>query len=63
MEKSENSTDNKNSLLKSRNKREFLELKISNEILNKHRIVIEEVERFKELVKGHEKILEAIGNL
>lgn len=26
-------------------------------------IVIEEINRFNKLVKGHEKILEAIGNL
>lgn len=35
----------------------------SENFKDKHRIVIEEVENFKNLVKGHEKILEAIGNL
>jgi len=30
---------------------------------DKHQIVIEEIARFKELVRGHEKLLEAIGNL
>lgn len=30
---------------------------------HKRRIVVEEINRFNELVKGHKKILEAIGNL
>ncbi len=29
----------------------------------RHKIVVEEINRFNELIKGHKKILEAIGNL
>ena len=43
--------------------RSGLKMEKSENSKDKHRIVIEEIERFKELVKGHEKILEAIGNL
>lgn len=30
---------------------------------DRYKIVIEEIEKFKKLIKGHEKLLEAIGNL
>ena len=35
--------------------------KISDDL--KSQIVVEELNKFKSLIKGHEKILQAIGNL
>jgi hypothetical protein len=36
---------------------------VKSENCDKNRILREELERFNNLVKGHEKILEAIGRL
>ena len=43
----------------------FLDLEKSGNLRDKQRyeIVLEELERFKKLVEGHKKLLDAIGSL
>ena len=38
-------------------------MEISENSEDRYQIVIEEIERFQKLIKGHEKLLNAIGRL
>ena len=61
MGKSKHSKD-----LKDNKNQRFLGSKKSNRFLEdkqRHKIVVEEINKFNALVKGHRRILEAIGNL